>query len=70
MSHGVIVMNANQFVVSEHASYDMIWTWFNMVYSHYPHWDDDLLRMNDAMEGVVTLHFCRFFVFPDYEFGS
>ena len=60
------VMGDNNFMVSEHASYDMVQTWISVANSVYGGKKDSLLRMHDAMRGVVTPIRCRFFLFPDY----
>lgn len=63
------MMDAHQFIICEHASYDMVWTWVTVANSIYGGKQGSSQRIREALDGVITPIMCRFFLLPDYQFN-
>lgn len=62
-------MNANQFRVAEHYSYDMIGTW---LYEYRNIKGEDVDRLYNALikSYVIKPYRCRMYLFPDFQFDA
>ena len=62
-------MNANQFRVVEHYSYDMIGTW---MYERRNRDGEDSDRLINSLVGgcIVSPYRCRMYLFPDFQFNA
>ena len=63
-------MNANQFVVVEHYSYDMIGTWHYTGASDLLKHDSSIMRMEFFLRGVISPLKYRKYLFPDFQFNA
>ena len=60
-------MNANQFVVVEHYSYDIIGTW---MYADRNRDGKDVDRLINALTYNNLPYKCRAYLFPDFKFNA
>lgn len=62
-------MNADQFVVFEHLSYDMVATWVVTIKDCRISFDETN-RLFDSMEFCISPLNCHVYLFPDFELFS